>query len=132
MTNKKVVTFKTPDIVQKGWGYEEIIYNGPEYCGKILHYNKGAKSSLHIHLIKKEHFRCVFGAFKLTYINGETAERVEKIIIKGNIIEIPPGAIHGIECLEEGEIFEVSTSHSDNDVVRVEKGDSQTKPTDRV
>ena len=26
------------EIVKKGWGYEKIIVNKPEYCGKILLY----------------------------------------------------------------------------------------------
>ena len=27
--------------VDKGWGWERWICNGPEYCGKLLFFNKG-------------------------------------------------------------------------------------------
>lgn len=31
--------------VEKGWGHEVIIVNNELYCGKILHFNKGANSA---------------------------------------------------------------------------------------
>ena len=34
---------RPPEVHVKAWGREEWIYNGPEYCGKILYFNKGAK-----------------------------------------------------------------------------------------
>ena len=43
----------TYDIVKKGWGYENIIVNNDEYCGKILHFYKDKKFSMHYHLLKK-------------------------------------------------------------------------------
>ena len=40
--------------VDKGWGWERWICNGPEYCGKLLFFNKGKKCSWHVHRLKDE------------------------------------------------------------------------------
>ncbi len=121
----KALTIKQGERLPKGWGHEEIIHNGEECCGKILHYKKGGKSSTHFHLIKSEFWRVLDGIFKLTYIDMETADRKEAILIKGNVIDIYHGCVHGIECVEEGSILEVSSQHFDSDSYRIEKGDSQ-------
>ena len=49
---------KTPDMhfVKKGWGYEKWIVNKPEYCGKLLFFEKGKRCSWHYHELKDEVF----------------------------------------------------------------------------
>jgi len=42
----------TSEIVEKGWGKEIIFVNNPEYCGKILCFDKGKKFSMHYHIQK--------------------------------------------------------------------------------
>ena len=44
------------EIIKKGWGYEKIIVNNSEYCGKILYFNKHKKCSYHTHILKLETF----------------------------------------------------------------------------
>ena len=38
--------------IPKGWGHEVIFVNNELYCGKLLVFKKGAKFSMHYHLIK--------------------------------------------------------------------------------
>lgn len=45
----------------------------------------------------------------------------------GDTVTNEIGEPHQIICIEEGDIFEVSTHHVDSDSYRVMKGDSQCK-----
>jgi hypothetical protein len=49
----------------------------------------------------------------------------EQELTIGDIVRQRPGQPHQIEALTDGEIFEVSTHHEDEDSYRVWKGDSQ-------
>ena len=111
---------------KKSWGSEFWLVNNEEYCGKILRFDKkGGKCSNHVHRNKREHFFCNSGSFILTYINGQTAQKLTKIINPGDIVEIPRMLPHQIECIEPGDIYEFSTHHEENDSYRVEPGDGQ-------
>jgi hypothetical protein len=54
-----------------------------------------------------------------------TADIIEMVLNKGDTITNEIGEPHQIICEEEGDIFEVSTTHYDSDSYRVLKGDSQ-------
>jgi mannose-6-phosphate isomerase-like protein (cupin superfamily) len=112
--------------VEKGWGHEVIIVNNDLYCGKILHFNKGAKFSMHFHLKKKETWYVASGSFLFRWINTRNADVIEETLGVGDTITNEVGEPHQIIALEEGDIFEVSTKHFDSDSYRVGKGDSQT------
>lgn len=114
------------EIVPKGWGHEVIIVNNDLYCGKILHFNKGGKFSMHFHLKKKESWYVASGRFLFRWINTANADLIEETLSVGDTITNEVGEPHQILCLEEGDIFEVSTQHFDSDSYRVAKGDSQT------
>jgi quercetin dioxygenase-like cupin family protein len=114
-----------PNIVKKGWGHEVIFINNEQYCGKILHFNKGAKFSMHFHLLKKETWYVSRGKFIFTYINTNTADIITQCLEEGDVITNERGQPHQIHCEEEGDIFEVSTTHYDSDSYRIGKGDSQ-------
>jgi len=111
--------------IPKGWGEELIIENNEKYCGKLLIFKKGCKFSMHYHMIKDETWYVNEGVFIYRWIDTETAEHHEETLTKGNIVRQRPGQPHQLESLEEGVIFEVSTTHFDNDSYRVYKGDSQ-------
>ena len=113
------------EIVKKGWGHEVIFVNNDLYCGKILHFHKGAKFSMHYHLKKKESWYVASGKFLFKYINTANADILELILDVGDTITNEIGEPHQIICLEEGDVFEVSTTHYDSDSYRVMKGDSQ-------
>lgn len=120
------ITFGIPEKIDKTWGYELIIANTKFYCGKILHYNtKGAVSSFHFHPEKKESFFCLQGQFLFQYKN-DRGFNLSRYLSPGQIIHIPNCRPHQLKCLEDNsEIFEVSTYHSNLDVIRIEPGDSQ-------
>lgn len=116
--------------VSKEWGGEIWIENNDSYCGKILTFKKGGKFSLHFHVLKTETFFVVNGKFKLYYIDTDTAEKKESFIYNGDIVDIPVGCPHQLECLCTGDrdygiIAEFSTKHFDEDSYRVLPGDSQ-------
>jgi mannose-6-phosphate isomerase-like protein (cupin superfamily) len=117
--------FSIPQIVEKGWGEEQIITNNEEYCGKILKFNKGAVFSCHFHSSKREHFYVAKGLIKLVTIDTSNAQETEFIMGPGQVVEIPRLLPHQIFALEESEIYEFSTTHSDMDSFRVKKGNSQ-------
>ena len=111
--------------IPKGWGEELIIENNEKYCGKLLIFKKGCKFSMHYHLIKDETWYVDSGKFTYRWIDTETAEVVEQVLTKGDIVRQRPGQPHQLEAIEAGTVFEVSTEHFDVDSYRVWKGDSQ-------
>jgi len=112
-------------MVPKGWGHEIIFVNNDSYCGKILHFHKGGKFSMHYHLKKKETWYVASGSFLFKYINTLSADLCETTLVIGDTITNEIGEPHQLICMEEGDIFEVSTHHEDCDSYRVMKGDSQ-------
>lgn len=117
--------FNQPKKIIKNWGYELIIDNNENYCGKILHMKTDSKFSMHFHMIKEETWFVKSGKFKFNWIDTNNATKNQKILNEGDVIKIKPGTPHQLVCTEEGDIFEVSTTHFDNDSYRIEKGDSQ-------
>jgi len=122
---RKITSSPGPEIRQKGWGYEVIIHDGNDYCGKILHFIEGGKFSMHYHIKKKETWYVSKGEFILKTINPDTAEKVTLTLSVGDVIEVHIGIAHQLSTAVGGEIFEVSTPDDINDSYRVEKGDSQ-------
>jgi mannose-6-phosphate isomerase-like protein (cupin superfamily) len=106
--------------VEKTWGYELIFANNELYCGKILHFYKGKHCSLHFHIEKTETWYVYSGQFEGRFLNTNDASIHTCILNPGDIITNNPGKPHQLTCLEEGEIFEVSTQHFDCDSYRIE------------
>lgn len=111
--------------IPKGWGHEIIFENNELYCGKLLCFKKGAKFSMHYHMIKDETWYVQEGEFIYRWINTETAEVVQEVLTPGDSVRQLPGQPHQLEALTDGTIYEVSTQHFDSDSYRVWKGDSQ-------
>jgi mannose-6-phosphate isomerase-like protein (cupin superfamily) len=111
--------------VEKGWGYELIFANNHLYCGKILHLTTGKKCSLHFHIEKTETWYIYSGKFIGKFINTIDGSLYEKTLNVGDVITNEPGQPHQLICLEEGDIFEVSTQHFDCDSYRVRPGSNQ-------
>ena len=55
----------------------------------------------------------------------KTNNYINIILEPGDVITNEIGEPHQVICIEEGDIFEVSTTHYDSDSYRVFKGDSQ-------
>ena len=114
-----------PEIVSKGWGSEVIFANNEMYCGKLLRFDKGSKFSMHFHMKKDETWYLSEGKIRLNWIDTTDASRTSEIVESGTVIRNRPGEPHQVEALTDAIIFEVSTTHFDEDSYRVETGDSQ-------
>jgi len=112
-------------IVNKGWGKEEIFVTNDKYCGKFLHFNEGAKFSMHFHAEKDETWYVLSGIFEVWYIDTSCAKRLRRILQPGNMWHNQPLLPHQLVCLTKGSILEVSTPDSVEDNYRVAPGDSQ-------
>lgn len=111
------------EIVEKGWGKEIIFANTPEYCGKILCFDKGKRFSMHFHIQKKKTWYVAKGRFTLVWIEPKSGVKYSEYLNVGDVITNERGEPHQLIALENGEIFEVSTTHYDDDSYRVWKGD---------
>lgn len=111
--------------VEKGWGHEEIWCTNDKYCGKFMHFDKGAKFSMHFHAIKDETWYVMNGEFEVRWIDTKNANYKTKRLSQGDVWHNPPLMPHQLICYEEGTIMEVSTPDSVEDNYRVMPGDSQ-------
>lgn len=123
--NGTFVLTLVPKIVEKGWGREIIFHSDDDYCGKILHFNKGGEFSMHYHIDKRESWYLVTGKMIFKFIDPKTAEIKEQLFKAGQTMIINRGMVHQLVALEESDIFEVSTPDNPEDSYRVMKGDSQ-------
>jgi mannose-6-phosphate isomerase-like protein (cupin superfamily) len=113
--------------VEKGWGHEEIWATNDKYCGKMMHFNKGAKFSMHFHRHKDETWYVLDGEFVVKWIDTNDATVYTRNLGKGDVWHNKPLVPHQLLCYNEGTIVEVSTADSVEDNYRVLPGDSQKK-----
>jgi mannose-6-phosphate isomerase-like protein (cupin superfamily) len=115
------VKIKHPKKVIKTWGHELWIHNTPEYCGKLLVFEKsGNNFSMHYHIKKKETWYIQEGKFRFDWIDVENGKRNYTELLPNDVIEIERGLPHQLTALTDGAIvFEVSTEHFDEDSYRV-------------
>ena len=111
--------------VEKGWGSEYIFATNDKYCGKFLHFNKGAKFSMHFHKEKDETWYVLNGKFEVRFIDTNTAEVFSNFLKEDQTWHNKPLLPHQLICIEEGTIIEVSTPDSVEDNYRLFPGDSQ-------
>jgi mannose-6-phosphate isomerase-like protein (cupin superfamily) len=109
--------------VPKGWGHEIIFENNELYCGKLLVFKEGAKFSMHYHMIKDETWFVKEGEFIYRWIDTNNADQHENLLKPGDSVRQRPGQPHQLIAITDGIIFEVSTTHFDEDSYRVIKGD---------
>ncbi len=100
--------------VEKVWGSELWIVNTQRYCGKKLTLRQGMQCSLHWHECKDETFYVHSGLVRFELDGTVTTLR------PGDSIHVSPLRRHRFGGIEDSEIFEFSTFHSDDDVVRIE------------
>ncbi len=111
-------------FVPKGWGFEKWIVNCEEYCGKLLYFVKDKRCSWHYHKLKDEVFYVHSGKLLVKYSEGDDINGAyQKILTQGNNFHVYRGLRHQMIALEDTEMFEFSTQHSDDDSYRIIKGD---------
>jgi len=113
--------------VNKGWGYELIIADEKDYCGKILHFNKNERTSMHYHSLKHETFYVLSGEFDIEIINTRDATHQIFHMECGMKMIMPQNTPHRIISITKGEIIEFSTHDDPLDSYRIDKGSSQEK-----
>jgi len=110
--------------VDKGWGYEKWIVNKPQYCGKLLFFEKGKKCSFHYHVEKDETFYLQSGKLIVRYSDEDSLEDAKELVLMpGENFYVYPGLRHQMEAIEDSELFEFSTEHFEEDSYRIIKGD---------
>lgn len=110
-------------FVEKGWGYEDWIWNG-EYCGKLLFFWAGKRCSFHYHEIKDEVLYVQSGRIIMRYSDNDDLDHAQSVtLMPGMAFHVTPGMRHQMIAEEESLIFEVSTHHENNDSIRVVRGD---------
>lgn len=111
--------FKTVD---KAWGQEIWLVNNERYCAKLLHINVGWQCSLHMHPIKKETFIVLDGGVGL-YVGVPDGEYTYHQLVAGESYTLEPGTFHRFWSYtdEPAVVLEISSTHSDDDVVRLEE-----------
>jgi len=111
-------------IVPKGWGREEWIHNNKDFCGKRLIFDKGKRCSFHYHICKDEVFFLDSGKVLVKYSQTDDLDAAEEAILKPHDnFNVYPGLRHQIIALEDSVVMEFSTTHRDDDSIRVVKGD---------
>src|SRR5271165_5162726 len=111
--NSGLAPFPMMQAIVKDWGQEVVIVNEPEYCAKWLHIAPGKKCSLHYHKLKKETFHVQHGIVRLEH-------NLDELLLAGESRTILPGVRHRFSSHKGAVILEISTHHSDEDVVRIE------------
>ena len=117
------VTFPAArDLGPREWGCEELVAFLPgHFTGKVLLLNAGHKGGLQYHREKHEFAYLISGELIVRYDAGGPARDLHEVVLHdGQLIEIPPGAVHQEEAVTDCVIFEVSTPVF-NDRVRVEE-----------
>jgi D-lyxose ketol-isomerase len=111
-------------LVDKEWGFEQVVCNELEYCAKFLHVKPGKKCSLHYHSIKKETFHLMSGSVEVETrqknVEGKMATFLVELPAHLKQITIMPGTPHRFSSQEGAILLEISTHHDDADVVRLE------------
>ena len=111
-------------IVEKGWGHEKWIVNKEEYCGKLLFLREGKRCSLHYHVLKDEVFYVQSGKILIKFSEDDDIEGASEFVLnQGENFHVHRGLRHQMLALEETDMFEFSTTHSESDSIRITKGD---------
>lgn len=109
--------------VAKLWGLEEWLVNNEKYCAKLLWITPGFQCSLHYHPVKCETFVVLDGLVRVEYY--DSLNRRMETILAGNqrdSLTLPPNTPHRFWAIgpEGGLLLEISTTHDEGDVVRIE------------
>ena len=109
-------------FVAKLWGLEEWLVNNEKYCAKFLWLTPGFKCSLHYHSVKHETFIALDGLIRVEYYPD--GKLVDTLLngARRDTLTLPPNTPHRFWSIGGmgGLLLEVSTTHSDTDVTRLE------------
>lgn len=121
IVNEPEVAAHAEKIVNKVWGVEFWIVNTEKYCLKYLKVNPGYLSSIHAHATKDETFIGLTGTLQLNIHTGSGDLHDIHAIHPGETYRIRPEVFHSFQAFNVAWICEVSTHHSDRDVIRLQE-----------
>lgn len=111
--------------VEKVWGTEIWLVNNERYCAKLLTIKPGYQCSLHYHPIKKETFIVLDGGvnLELGMSNDTSYGTTHTFLVAGESWTLEPNTPHRFSSYTDSPavILEISSTHSDDDVVRLEE-----------
>jgi D-lyxose ketol-isomerase len=121
-------------FVSKPWGYEDWIFNDPKtnYCQKVLFIKGGKSGSIHMHNIKDEVLTCHSGVLIVQVLAAEPSTLAQAVglgtslitdtiaVQPGYAVRLKPGTWHKLSAQIDTTVYEASTAHSDEDVVRAD------------
>jgi mannose-6-phosphate isomerase-like protein (cupin superfamily) len=121
LINEPELARASESVITKVWGAEFVIENNDKYCCKFLKINPGYRSSIHMHRKKDETFIGIMGTAILSTYSSEGQTISSTGIVPGVKHRIAPNTYHSFEAQTATWVMEISTKHSDDDVVRMEK-----------
>jgi D-lyxose ketol-isomerase len=119
LINEPVLAQSAQKIVAKVWGTEFWLVNTELYCMKFLKVNPGFRCSIHAHAKKDETFIGWSGVMQLNIHDSKGNVVKVKAIHPGEQYHIWPEVFHSFQAVNLAWVMEVSTFHSDKDVVRI-------------
>lgn len=107
----------TNKVIEKPWGYEELLEHNERYVLKKLFMKKGCRCSLQYHLVKCETILVLQG--KLDIEEGASVDSLKRVTYgEGESLTLKPGRIHRMSAQEDCLYIEASTPELD-DVERI-------------
>lgn len=119
--NEPEIAASAIHVVPKLWGVEFWVVNCDLYCLKFLKVNPGFQCSIHAHAIKDETFIGYSGTLQLNIHRGDAAVHEIHAIHPGQTYRIRPEVWHSFQAVNVAWVMEVSTRHSDRDVIRLQE-----------
>tara|TARA_B100001996_G_scaffold383058_1_gene377192 strand:- start:2874 stop:3206 length:333 start_codon:yes stop_codon:yes gene_type:complete len=101
-------------FIEKPWGSEELLEKNEFYVLKKLTMNAGHQCSLQYHNQKHETVYVLEGELHLFF------EDKWRICSPGDVVVIPPKAVHRMKAVEEKAVYLESSTTQLDDVVRIE------------
>ena len=88
---KDIHQAETFPVDHRPWGWFESLVSGEKFQVKRIHVKPGGKLSLQSHRHRSEHWVVVEGKAMVTI------DKIEKIVLEGESIYVPVGAIHRLQ-----------------------------------
>ena len=121
IVNEPEIALWAVKSVKKLWGYEFWLANNEKYCAKFLKVIPGFQSSIHAHAIKDETFIGYSGTTQLNIHDVKGNITAVHAIHPGMQYRLHQEVFHSFQAVNVSWILEISTPHSDNDVIRLQK-----------
>lgn len=104
--------------VEQPWGHEDWIWNG-RYCGKKLLVKKSRATDWIYHRVKDKVLYVESGQVLLTYGYDADPKYASNLTLGPDAaFHVPPGMYHSVKALDEARLLELSTHHSEKDVIK--------------